>query len=294
MTNAGAFCLIARMALLFDPDNPMAFMRGSSIVLLDNEWSACTIDGFSGDWGRVTQQNPHGFSTMNAGRHQVLTLVRGQLAQLDIVLYPGESVVRRLDREAGRWVLADPETERKYLELASQGHHGPMAGVLVDYSRVHVSARGLPPKIAGNDVLQRVCGAFINAAQALAAGTPLDQLLPTVNAAGDELIGLVVDDEMTLKMVGLVHGLACKAGAAQDYRLAAQVLILGFGIVPGDPILIDLMANFYADTGRPEVGMKSLDEAMRRFHVVAPQFQKAMKETYAEITEALQKKGAAG
>jgi hypothetical protein len=270
-------------------DDPTRSLFGSTLVLRDNDWDECTIDHLKGQWRKLTQQGARGFCQLPAGRHQVITAVQGEPVVLDCTLYPGETLVRRLDSEAKQWVLDDLETERRYLELASGGRFGAMSSALVDYSRVVLAVRQSPPSLLSNETARQVCEAFLKLHQRLSAGEPLPSLLSDAHDAGLTLVGEAMLASQLSKMVGLFAGTASSVGATGNFGRAGQLTMIALAILPGEPWLLDLMANLYSDTGRPDLGMPLIEEALRRASLYPENVQSKMRETLAEVAAALPK-----
>jgi hypothetical protein len=268
----------------------MTSMFGGCLVLRDNDWSACSIDGIEAQWQRLTQQSPRGFSAVSAGRHQILTTVNGRPAPLDVTLYPGETLVRRLDATEAKWVLDDRDTERQFMELAQGGRYGAMASALVDYSKVRQQLTGSPPVPAQDEKIQEVCATYLDLAKQLVSGAQLDKLFPAAYQAGTGLIGLALMGSDINKIAGVIGSTASRRAASADFEGAARLCILGLSVLPGDPSLLDLLANLYSDSGRPDLGMELIEEAIRRAHVLPARAQELLKSSYAEISEAAKAK----
>jgi hypothetical protein len=268
----------------------MTSMFGGCLILRDNDWGACSIDGIEGQWQRLTQQSPRGFSAVSAGRHQILTTIDGRPAPLDVTLYPGEILVRRLDSTAAKWVLDDRETEQQYMQLAQGGRNGAMASALVDYSKVRQQLTGAPPMPAQDEKVQEVCATFLDLAKQLMSGAPYEKLAPAAYQAGAGLVGLALMGSDINKIAGIIGSTASRRAASTDFEGAARLCILGLSVLPGDPSLLDLLANLYSDTGRPDLGMELIEEAVRRAHVLPPRAQELLKSSYAEISQAAKAK----
>jgi hypothetical protein len=134
-----------------------------------------------------------------------------------------------------------------------------------------------------------VCEAFLKLHQRLAAGEPLAQLLSDAHAAGLTLAGEAMLASQISKMVGLFAGTASAVGATGDFGRAGQLTLIALAILPGEPWLLDLMANLYSDTGHPDLGMPLIEEAIRRSSLYPEKVQSKMRETLAEVAAALPK-----
>lgn len=259
---------------------------GGCLVLRDNLWSDCGIDGMRGDFRRLTAQGTRGFCNVNAGRHHVVTHHEDEPIVLDLVLYPGETLVRRLDVDEREFVLDDPETEKKYLALAAGGSRGAMAGALVDYEKAIIAARGGAPELLPDEVARRVGAAFITAAEQAALGADQGELMERTYKAGLELIGHVMPSSHIQKFVGLFSMTASKHAMAGEYELAARITLLGLSILPGEPWLLDLLANLYSDGGAPVSALPFSEEALRRAHVLPEKLAQQLRASYEEIAAA--------
>jgi hypothetical protein len=148
-----------------------ALMR--TVVVLDgNEWSACTVDGVKEDWTRFTSEATRGFEAVPAGRHRVVTEVDDRTATLDFVLFPGETLSRKLDRDAAKWIEADAEKAP--------------AESLVSYRSTMGIARAMSGKLASPEA------AFEKAKAALEklADKNDDAAIKEARTVGESLIGI--------------------------------------------------------------------------------------------------------
>ncbi len=270
-----------------DLDDMNLSLLGGVLVLRDNTWETCALDGMRGDFRRLTAQNPRGFSNICAGRHHVEVMVGEKRIALDVVLYPGETLVRRLSRDDDAFVLDDIDTERRFMDLATGGSAGSMASALIDYARMFVAARKRTPEILPDVVLRHVGGVFLDLAGKVAAGAELPPLTQFAYRAGIELVGHAMLFSQIQRLVGLVSMTASQHAAKGDYPLAAQVAMLGLAVLPGEPWLLDLMANLYSDGGIPEEGLPCSEEALRRAHVFPEKIQQQMFATHEEVSAAL-------
>jgi len=119
-----------------------ALMR--TVVVLDgNEWSACTVDGVKEDWARFTSEPTRGFEAVPAGRHRVVTEIDGRAATLDFVLFPGETLARKLDRDAAKWIDADAKAPAESLVSyrSTMGIARAMSGKLASPEAAFEAAR---------------------------------------------------------------------------------------------------------------------------------------------------------
>ncbi|MDC3957571.1 hypothetical protein [Polyangium jinanense] len=261
---------------------------GGVLVLRDNTWSDCAIDGMRGDFRRLTSPGTRGFCNVSSGRHHVVTNHEDEPIVLDLVLYPGETLVRRLDVDEREFVLDDPETEKKYLALAAGGSRGAMASALVDYEKAIIAARGRAPELLPDEIARRVGAVFVTAAEQAALGVDQGVLMEQTYKAGLELIGHVMLFSHIQKFVGLFSMSASKHAMEGHYELAARITLLGLSILPGEPWLLDLLANLYSDGGAPVSALPFSEEALRRAHVLPEKLAQQIRATYAEISVAAQ------
>lgn len=267
-------------------------LLGGVLILGDNAWESSAIDGMSGDFRHLTAQNPRGLSNVCAGRHHIATMVHGERVALDVVLYPGETLVRRLSRDEGAFVLDDLETEHRLMDLAVGGSAGPLASALIDYARVFVAARKRAPEVMPDELVRRVGGIFLDLAAKVAAGQELPPLAQVAYRAGIELVGHAMLYSQIQRLVGLFSTTATQHAAKGDFPMAAQITMLGLGVLPGEPWLLDLMANLYSDGGIPEEGLPCSEEALRRAHVFPEKLQAQLLSTHQEVSAALAAKKA--
>lgn len=168
-------------------------MMRTVVLLVDNEWGACTIDGVKEDWGRFTSDAVRGLSAVPAGRHRVATQIGDRVATLDFALRPGEVFVRRLDREGARWVELDADALATEEARAEGGEKGDLGEALVSYRSTMGIARVMSGKLASPEV------AFTKAKEALASlvdraatETDVDALVDEARGAGEALIGVAL------------------------------------------------------------------------------------------------------
>jgi hypothetical protein len=267
-------------------DDPTQSLLGGVLVLRDNAWDDLTIDGMQGEWRRLTAQGTRGFCSVSAGRHRVTTEVGKNLVVFDLVLYPGETLVRRLDQDSLNFVLDDPETEERYMQLAHGGRFGAMSGALVDYARVCLAAKKSPPSLLPDEVLRSVAQVFVDCAAEVTAGADLDDVAPKAYRAGIELVGHAMLYSQIQRLVGLFSTTATQHAMRGNYKLGADVTMLGLAVLPGEPWLLDLLANLYSDGGLPRAGVTCSEEALRRAHVFPEKLQAQMRATYEEVSAA--------
>jgi len=259
------------------------------LVLHDNLWSDCSIDGLRGDWSRLSAEPPRGFSEVTAGRHHIVATHEGEPITLDLVLYPGEILVRRFDPLLREFILEKPDVEQKAVLLASRGGKGSPKGSFVDYTRVAATVKGSAPALLPDEIGLRVAAAFVSAAEEVVRGADHDVLMERTYRAGLELVGHVMLSPHIQRLVGLVSMTASPHAMQGDYELAAHITLLGLSILPGEPWLLDLLANLYADQGMPLSALPLSEEATRRAHILPDKLGRQLRTTYAEIVATLKR-----
>lgn len=162
------------------------------VVLLDNEWSACAIDGVKEDWARFASDDVRGFSAIPAGRHRVVTRVGERDATLDFVVFPGEVVVRRLDRDAARWTELDGDALATERARAEGGEKGALGEALVSYRSTMGIARVMSGKLASPEAAFDRAKAALAALVARAKDGDVDALVDEARVEGEALIGVAL------------------------------------------------------------------------------------------------------
>ena len=167
------------------------------IVLDDNAWAACTIDGVKEDWARFTSEPVRGFAAVMAGRHRVVTSIDGRDAVLDFVLRPGDVLVRKLDRAAGKWVALDAEELTRVTARAKGGEKGALGDALVSYRSTMGIARTQRGTVTSPDaVVLRVRDALgVLVERAALPGANLDALVAEAATLGLDLLGVPLTRE---------------------------------------------------------------------------------------------------
>jgi hypothetical protein len=220
-------------------DESFALLMRTVVVLEENAWAACAIDGIREDWKRFASGEPRGFTALPAGRHRVAAEIDGREATLDFTIAPGEIVVRRLDRASMTWTSVDGEAEARIARAASGGEKGGMGPSLVSYRATTGIARVKSGKIKSPDVeLER-------------ARTALDTLLARVNetddvealareaaVAGEALIGVPLVAEQLDALVAMVTD---RAELMKGKR--AAIFRVGLAMLPGEKRLVTLQRD---------------------------------------------------
>lgn len=162
-----------------------------------------------------------------------------------------------------------------------------MASALVDYGRASFAATRTPPAILSAEAARKAGEAFLLLAERLGAGEDAGAILSAGYEVGVGLVGQPPLRSQLDKLVGLLSSTATQAAAAERFALAGQLTLLALSILPGEPWLLDLMANLYADTGRADLARPLIEEATRRAEIYPAPIQERMRGTLAEVTAAL-------
>ncbi len=167
-------------------------MMRTVVLLVDNEWGACTVDGVKEEWARFASEDVRGFSAVPAGRHRVVTQIGDRAATLDFALKPGDIFVRRLDRDAAKWIELDADALATEKARAEGGEKGALGEALVSYRSTMGIARVMSGKLASPEA------AFAKAKESLAslvdraAKDDVDALVEEARLVGEALIGVAL------------------------------------------------------------------------------------------------------
>lgn len=280
------------------------------VVLRNNDWRSCTIDGLSADWIGRSGRRPRGFADVYPGRHQIITEVRGRPVILDFVLYPGEVLVRRLS-EGGRrsdalgtplpdrpqWLRdeREPEPIRSAAPPYGPGHgpgHGPgqagdaLADSLdyLDYLRTVQSSAALPDS---EIVVPRVMAQFTGLLDRLQGGDDIEELLRDAYSLGLSLLRVPLDGEAWSHLVNFLDASAAKlamhGALIGDYRLALAAVLMALAVLPGEAQLLDLKANLLSDGGLSSDALDVIDQALERVPLLDEKLTQRLRATKAEI-----------
>jgi hypothetical protein len=169
-----------------------ALMR-TVVLLLDNDWVGCTIDGVNEDWARFASAKVCGFSAIPGGRHRVVTEIGGRAATLDFVLLPGDVLIRRLDRDAMKWVELEGRELETQRASAEGGEKGELGEALVSYRSTMGIARVMSGKLASPEAAFDKAKATLSALVDRAENEKdVDALVEEARAAGEALIGVAL------------------------------------------------------------------------------------------------------
>lgn len=224
------------------------------LVLLDNDWGQCVIDGVrigqDGGWQGMEQICP--------GRHVVATALSTGPAVLDTLVYPGQMHAFRLDRSRAAW-LAVSGPEAAWLAQATNARRLRCN----DYYAL-VAEPKLTFGLVGRkeEVLAAVGPAFLHLVGRLDQGEPPASVAPDAVRLGRALIGVPI--ESFGHIADAVGAIAWERSAAGRPDLARLVTQLGLAWLPGEPSLLAFLAGLEAGEGRwPEALALA---AQARFH----------------------------
>ncbi|MFT3769163.1 MAG: hypothetical protein QM820_27305 [Minicystis sp.] len=260
--------------------------KGSGLlILLDNEWPACEIDGVrladldpsmiagpsaaadatSGPYRGGPARGLTGCFNVCPGRHVVSTRPGGREAPiaLSFLVYPGEWLVRRLDREARAFVPVDADEEARIRAQVSQ-----KALVLADYfaavARVRARANMARPISYVHHASNELWKLIIR----IDNGNPTGPLAAIAQELAAGLVGVPMSgiDEIT-KMIGRAAWERAAAGKRQEAWL---VVNLGLAVLTEEPTLLALLGELDAQQGKVADAIRSLDLALARERVIDP------------------------
>jgi hypothetical protein len=256
-------------------------------LFLDNDWAHCEIDAVRmADLDAGALGGPTGASSASgggspyrggqanqlmgcynvcAGRHVVSATPggRGAPAVLPFLLYPGEQLVRRLDREARAWVRVDADEEARLREQVS-AH----ALLLADYfsavarprTRAGLSSFGVDVAAVGNEVWKLIIR--------IDDGAPVPQTAAIARELAGKMVGVpMAAFEDITKMVGRAAWDRFAAGKLDDAWLVAN---LGLLVLPEEPTLLALLGTLEAKQGKPANARTSLTLALGRAKYLDP------------------------
>ncbi|MCK6592555.1 MAG: hypothetical protein L6Q76_33795, partial [Polyangiaceae bacterium] len=212
----------------------------SWLVLLDNDWGNCVVDGVrigqDGGWQGLEQVCP--------GRHAVVTQVGAGTAVLDTLVHPGRMHAFRLDRSSAAWIpVAGPQAE----SLVQAVNAGRLR--FHNYFSMVAEPRLLFGLAAPQeDVLTALGSAFVHLVGRLDQGEPPANVAPDAMRLGRTLIGLPMDS--FARIADAVGGMAWERSAAGRRDLSRLVTQLGLAWLPGEPSLLASLAGLDADEGR--------------------------------------------
>ena len=168
------------------------------VVLEDNAWDACAIDGVKEEWARFTSADVRGFAAVMGGRHRVVTTIDDRDAVLDFVVRPGDVLVRRLDRSAAKWIELDTASLARVKARALGGEKGELGDALVSYrSTMGIARTQRGGTVTSPDaVVARVRGALAALVEKAArADADLDALVAEATNLGMDLVGVPLTRE---------------------------------------------------------------------------------------------------
>lgn len=227
-----------------DDDGGFGALLETVVLLANNKWDACEIDGLREPWSRFTSKPTQGLGVVPAGRHRVVTETPAGPARLDFVLYPGEVFVRELDVERGTWKLLDEASERAARERARGGMRGPLAESLLSYKTTLGMARLAQGSVRSPQrVVDDVLRGLEDLAKRARQGEDRAKLVAEAEALGEPLVGVPLTIAQLQAIVSPL-GAQVKELAAADKRSEAESLArIGLAVLPGETSLLDRLGE---------------------------------------------------
>ncbi len=258
----------------------------ATLLLEDNVWSTCGLDGHDEDWARFTASPVRGFGGVPCGRHRVVTRCESGAALLDLVIYPGEVLAWRLDAELARWA-----------PVAADGSVSPDA--LVVHRTVLGVARALrgdavvdPEAVVGRAaaalavLLARARSAAPVAAVEADAAAADDALREAAEELGAPLVAVPLTRAQLSALTGPVEALADELASAGAWAESARVASLGLAVLPGAPPLLVALAHARLGVGGEEARRDArmhLDAALARGSALDPRARDRARATQARL-----------
>jgi tetratricopeptide (TPR) repeat protein len=259
---------------------------GSAIVVLrDNFWDECVIDGIGEDWRRFSAGGARGFYAVPPGRHRAVTRCARGTAELDFVLYPNEVYVRRLDHGAATWLPEDSDTAEKYRALA---RGGAMSGALISYKVVVGIARVmrgdaiLVPDTAYEKARARLED-LLERAREVDLKTGSSQLVEEADAAGRALVGVPLSGKQLESLTRAVGEAVRAQGSAGGFLRGALMASIGLAILPDDPYLLEQLARMLCDGGVADEAELAIQKALERSGALDDDTSARARATKAEV-----------
>lgn len=245
---------------------------GTVVLLIDNEWEACTVDGLKEDWKRHAAGEVRGFAGIGGGRHQAVTTTAAGDAMLDFVLYPGEVFVRRLDAKASRWAACDAESEADLRARAHGGSMGKLAGSLISYRTVFGIARVMSGgKVTSPDAaIDAACARLDGLLKRALADQPAETLVKEAYEIGCTLLGVPMTRAQLRAVTSPIGALVNAQGLGSQFKRGALLASLGLAVLPEDPYLEEQLAQMLSGSGLQADALDCLDRVLRRAGALEP------------------------
>ena len=239
---------------------------GTVVLLVDNDWGACTVDGLKEDWKRHAAGDVRGFAGIGGGRHQAVTTTSAGEAMLDFVLYPGEVFVRRLDARSARWEPCDRDSEEDLRARAHGGSMGKMAGSLISYRTVFGIARVMAGgKVTAPDAaIDAACARLDGLLKRALADQPAETLVKEAYEIGCTLLGIPMTRAQLRAVTSPIGALVSAQGTASQFKRGALLASLGLAVLPEDPYLEEHLAMMLSASGLVADALECLDRVLRR------------------------------
>ena len=255
-----------------DEPEDFASKMGTVVLLVDNDWEACTVDGLKEDWKRHAAAEVRGFAGIGGGRHQAVTTTPAGDAMLDFVLYPGEIFVRRLHSKAAQWEAVDHESEDDLRARARGGSMGKMSGALISYRTVF----GIARVMAGGKVtapgaaIDAACARLDGLLKRALADQPPETLVKEAYEIGCTLLGVPMTRADLRVVTSPIGDLVTAQATIAQFKRGALVASLGLAVLPGDPYLEGHLARMLSRSGLLSDALECLERALRRTDALDP------------------------
>ena len=255
-----------------DEPEDFASKMGTVVLLVDNDWNACTVDGLKEDWKRHAAADVRGFAGIGGGRHQAVTTTSAGDAMLDFVLYPGEIFIRRLLPQTAKWEAVDRESEDDLRAGARGGSMGKMSGALISYRTVF----GIARVMAGGKVtapgaaIDAACARLDGLLKRAMADQPPEMLVREAYEIGCTLLGVPMTRAELRVVTTPIGELVSAQGAASQFKRGALLASLGLAVLPGDPYLEVHLARMLRESGLLSDALECLERALCRSDALDP------------------------
>lgn len=256
----------------------MACLKGARLILIDNDWAACEIDGVRA--APASPQAYSGYEWVCPGRH-VLTMRTASAPRVHhFMLYPGEVLVRRRNAD-GDWAPVDvAEEQRAFAARVETWPRGAGADYWQAVARIRINAGAAKSRRL---VVEETCRRIDGLVARVLGGEEPQKLAKAVNEAAVGLIGVALRIEDIEELVRLTAFQAWELRSAQKLEHAATVCHLGLTVLPDDPTLGAVLAAILADQGAGTDALALLDRVAKRPTGLSPQGEALAKTTRARL-----------
>lgn len=242
------------------------------VLLVDNDWSRSEVDSVRTE-GRLDvvapsgakSGGPEGFFNVCAGRHVVVTKsASGGAALLRFMLYPGELIARRLDRQTGQWAACDAATAAKLVARVDD-RSLPLIDYFAEVAKPRLRAHVV---VSGYDAAREAHVALLDLIERIDAGHAPAEMVGAAQQIAAGLVGVPI---------GYLEGILTAIGSAAweraskgDFDRAWLILNLGLVLLPDDSTLLAVMGELMIQRGQVQEGLGHLDQALSRERGMSP------------------------